>query len=56
MAHRLRSVTVRVEDELWDRVERLARADRRPVAQLLRLMIEDAVAKARPADVGAIHA
>jgi hypothetical protein len=26
------------------------------VAQLLRLMIEDAVAKARPADVGAIHA
>jgi hypothetical protein len=56
MDNKLRSITLRVEPEVWDRVVRLAREARRPPAQLARLMLEDAVA-ARPADaVGAAHA
>jgi predicted DNA-binding ribbon-helix-helix protein len=52
-----RSVTLRLSPELWDSVERLAREDRRPVAQLLRNIIDDAIAQSRRADVGsAIHA
>jgi hypothetical protein len=48
-----RSVTLRLSPELWDSVERLARE----VAQLLRNLLEDAVAQSRRADVGsAIHA
>jgi predicted transcriptional regulator len=50
MSERLRSITIRVPPALWDRVERLAAADRRPASQLIRNLIEDAVA-ARPADV-----
>jgi predicted DNA-binding ribbon-helix-helix protein len=54
--NKLRSVTIRVEPELWDRVERLAREDRRPVAQLLRNIIDDAVAAQRVDAGSAIHA
>jgi predicted DNA-binding protein len=43
-----RSVTLRLSPELWDSVERLAREDRRPVAQLVRNLIEDAVAESGP--------
>jgi hypothetical protein len=56
MRNKLRSVTIRVEPELWDRVVARAREDRRPVAQLLRILVADAIAEFRPADVGAIHA
>jgi hypothetical protein len=41
---KLRAATIRVEPELWERIERLAQADRRPVASYLKLMIADAVA------------
>ena len=55
MSEKLRSVTVRVPPAVLDRVEELAKADRRPVAQLVRNFIEDAVV--RRADAGsAIHA
>jgi predicted transcriptional regulator len=57
MDNKLRSVTIRVPPALWDRVERLAAADRRPASQLIRNLIEDAVAECRSADVtGAAHA
>jgi predicted transcriptional regulator len=53
MAEKLRPVTVWLQPELLDRVERLAAADRRPASQLIRNLLADAVA-ARPADaVGA---
>ena len=41
---RLRATTIRVEPELWERIERLAQADRRPVANYLALVIADAIA------------
>jgi hypothetical protein len=41
---RLRATTVRVEVALWERIERLAQADRRPVASYLALVIADAIA------------
>jgi predicted transcriptional regulator len=41
---RLRAATIRVEPELWERIERLAQADRRPVANYLALVIADAIA------------
>ena len=53
---KLRSVTIRVEPELWDRLERLAREDRRPVAQLLRILVADAVAEFRQDVVGGLRA
>ena len=57
MSTKLRSVTIRVEPELWDRVEQLAREDRRPVAQLLRILVADAITEFRHAEVaGASHA
>jgi len=56
MSEKLRSVTVRVPPELLHDVERLAAADRRPVAQKLRLMIADAVEASRRADAGVAHA
>jgi predicted transcriptional regulator len=37
----LHAVTVRLEAPVWERVEQLAQQDRRPVAQLLRIAIED---------------
>jgi predicted DNA-binding protein len=41
---KLRAATIRVEPELWERIERLAQADRRPVASYLKLVIADAIA------------
>jgi predicted transcriptional regulator len=41
---RLRAATIRVEPELWVQIERLAQADRRPVANYLALVIADAIA------------
>jgi predicted transcriptional regulator len=41
---KLRAATIRVEPELWERIERLAQADRRPVANYLALVIADAIA------------
>ena len=45
MGTKLRSVTIRVEHELWDRVVARAREERRPTAQLLRILVADAVAE-----------
>ena len=56
MTTKLRSVTIRVEPELWDRLERLAREDRRPIGQLLRILVADAVAEFRQDVVGGLHA
>ena len=57
MGTKLRSVTIRVEHELLDRVVARAREERRPTAQLLRILVADAVAESRHADVGgASHA
>jgi predicted transcriptional regulator len=39
-----RAATVHFDPDLWDRVERLAQEERRPVSQLLRNLISDAVA------------
>jgi predicted transcriptional regulator len=41
---KLRAATIRVEVELWERIERLAEKDRRPVANYLALVIADAIA------------
>jgi hypothetical protein len=41
---KLRAATIRVEPELWERIERQAQADRRPVASYLALLIQDAIA------------
>jgi predicted DNA-binding protein len=41
---KLHAATIRVETELWERIERLAHADRRPVASYLKLVIADALA------------
>ena len=57
MSNRLRAVTIRIEDELWDRVELLARDRRRRPAELARLLLQDAIEASRRADVGSeIHA
>ena len=57
MGTKFRSVTIRVEHELWDRVVARAREERRPTAQLLRILVADAVAESQHADVGgASHA
>jgi len=56
MDNKLRSVTIRVEPEVWARVEALAREDRRAPGQLVRLMIEDAVEASRRTDAGVAHA
>jgi hypothetical protein len=57
MGTKLRSVTIRVEHELWDRVVARAREERRPTAQLLRILVADAVTESRHADLaGASHA
>jgi hypothetical protein len=53
---KLRSITIRVPPELLHDVECLAAADRRPVAQKLRLMIQDAVEASRCTDAGVAHA
>jgi hypothetical protein len=56
MSTKLRPITVWVEPALLDRVERLARQDRRPMSQLIRNLLEDAVAQSRRTDVaGAAH-
>ena len=41
---KLRAATIRVEPELWERIERLAQADRRPVANYLALVIAFVIA------------
>jgi hypothetical protein len=41
---KLRPATIRFEPELWARIERLAQADRSPVASYLALVIADAIA------------
>jgi hypothetical protein len=56
MSTRLKPITVWVEPELLDRAAQIARADKRPLSQLLRIFIANAVEKSRPADVGAAHA
>jgi predicted transcriptional regulator len=38
------SATVRFDSDLWRRVEQLAQVERRPVAHLVRNLVEDAVA------------
>jgi predicted DNA-binding ribbon-helix-helix protein len=43
-ARKLHSATVRLDTPTWKHVEELAKADRRPVSQLLRNLIADAVA------------
>jgi hypothetical protein len=53
---KLRPITVWVPPELLESVGELARRDRRPASQLIRNLIEDAVAESRHADVpGAAH-
>jgi predicted transcriptional regulator len=37
------ATTIRVDPELWERIEQLARADRRPVASYLKIVIADAI-------------
>jgi hypothetical protein len=37
----LHAVTVRLEAPTWEQIEQLAQQDRRPVSQMLRLVIED---------------
>jgi predicted transcriptional regulator len=37
------ATTIRVDPDLWERIEQLARADRRPVASYLKLVIADAI-------------
>ena len=56
MDNKLRSVTIRVEPELWARVELLARDQRRRPAELARLLLSDAIAESRRTDVGDAHA
>jgi Ribbon-helix-helix protein, copG family len=41
---KLRKATVHLDEHTFDEVERLALAERRPVANLLRCLVEDAVA------------
>jgi predicted transcriptional regulator len=41
---RFKMATIRIEPELWRDLERLAREDRRPVANLLRLVLNNYVA------------
>lgn len=43
-ASKLHAATVRLDTPTWKHVEKLAKADRRPVSQLLRIIIADAVA------------
>jgi hypothetical protein len=38
------AATVRFDSELWQRVERLAADQRRPISHLIRNLVEDAVA------------
>jgi len=56
MDNKLRSVTIRVEPELWARVELLARDQRRRPAELARLLLSDAITESKSADVGVSHA
>lgn len=44
MQEKLKPVTVRVEPRVWRGVERLAAADKRPVANYLRLVLSELVA------------
>jgi hypothetical protein len=37
------AATVHFDPDLWDRVARLAQAERRPISQLLRNLVDDAV-------------
>ena len=57
---KLRAATIRVEPELWERIEQLARADRRPVASYLKIVIADAISaqssNSTPATSGAVAA
>jgi hypothetical protein len=46
---KLRSACVHLDEETFERVERRAEVERRPVSNLLRCLIEDAIAPA-PAD------
>ncbi len=41
---KLRKATVHLDERTFDEVERLAQAERRPMANLLRCIVEDAVA------------
>jgi hypothetical protein len=43
-AEKLKPVTVRVEPRVWRGVERLAAADKRPVANYLRVILAELVA------------
>jgi hypothetical protein len=54
MSEKLRSVTVRVPPAVLDRIEAMARADRRSVGAWLRLLVSDVVA-GRGDVVGAAH-
>jgi predicted transcriptional regulator len=58
-ASKLHAATVRLDAPTWKHVEKLAKADRRPVAQLLRNIIADAVAaqqSRQSADAGRVAA
>jgi hypothetical protein len=41
---RLKPVTVRVDERVWHRMEQLAAADKRPVANYLRVILSEHVA------------
>jgi predicted transcriptional regulator len=43
-AEKLKPVTIRVDSRVWRHVERLAAADKRPVANYLRVLLADYVA------------
>jgi hypothetical protein len=51
MSNRLRAVTIRIADEQWDDVVRLARDRRRRPAELARLLLQDAIEASRHAPV-----
>jgi predicted transcriptional regulator len=40
----LHAATVHLDGDVWRRVEQLAQAERRPVSNLLRLLVADAIA------------
>ena len=39
------AASIHLDPDLWDRVERLAQQERRPISQLLRNIVADAVSK-----------
>jgi predicted transcriptional regulator len=40
-----RAASIHLDPDLWDRVERLAQQERRPISQFLRNIVADAVSK-----------